>query len=815
MIINFRKFTGLRPISADNTPTESQAIICSNVNLRKGNIVPLRAPVGTGVIVPQSSHVLLENAHTRTIIGAPHESGIAHEFLRGSGLAYVSALSAYITHDDVIAGGFYPEEPSGELTVDVEEVLAPSTHGLGAEAHQVAQTASPLSTSALATPMFVNYQKAAQVGALYVYSTASVKQAIYDVLTTYTVEQFDSQGNATQVTLAVAIDRMVQLTKTQPDISRSSTSGSNTTTIITHYTDASGTVLDSISALVMQVGWYAHEMLAGYFPASFIANSVYTVPGDARNHPTETFQLRQIGTLVKPAHAPFLSGTAFCLSNTGNDVWPHGGLGACAVYVADHWMSLGSDVALAFYAAIDEAASAKADPAYVWRGLFTAQFVNANALEPFVPGTTTLDGGSEAYSSPVPRAYLYTFMDAFGRESKPSEPVTVTGHGDRGGAALHTVRVTEVIPSSVVNVNIYRALSPTNTTEADALIPEWVLVAHTTPQEASAGVLMPSVGTSGYAVLETINDRYGPDVPKFLCETADGHAVCTDETGTVIYVSERHHLHNFPFNRRLALPLGLRAMNIKTSADTIYIATDAYPIVVKVGEDKGSLGLQMQVYNLIHANYGILNPNSMVATGWGVLYWTPVGLMAVAGVNVSVVTQSLIDEDQLAPYTADCAAYHRGMYFGFTVDGCTMFDIPDPSFQDTPSAPMTTSTIGAQACEITIDGRLMILRPGRTELEEWNWVDGDPLPLTYRTYNQLLPSDTTFTSAKVVGVNVSGVLSCFDGVSMRWFRQVTDGKAVRVPPMRCTRSVSLRFVGTCDSIEAFELASSMEELAGS
>ena len=173
----------------------------------------------------------------------------------------------------------------------------------------------------------------------------------------------------------------------------------------------------------------------------------------------------------------------------------------------------------------------------------------------------------------------------------------------------------------------------------------------------------------------------------------------------------------------------------------------------------------------------------------------------------------LLDDDQVPAYDPVAAVYYDGMYFAFLTDGkCVIYDVPDPVFKTTVKAPMTTASVYATAAASTLTGRLVLAGESGSAYD-WDWISGNGMSVQYQTSFTRLTQDAVFTAAKVQGKGVYGVLKCYDGRGLRWSRPVQGDHAVRVPAYRCTGAVSLEFTGDCEYISAFEVSTSMGELA--
>ena len=89
---------------------------------------------------------------------------------------------------------------------------------------------------------------------------------------------------------------------------------------------------------------------------------------------------------------------------------------------------------------------------------------------------------------------------------------------------------------------------------------------------------------------------------------------------------------------------------------------------------------------------------------------------------------------------------------------------------------------------------------------------GIPMNVHYKTYNQLLPNDTVFHSARVYGSGVSGTLLGYDEGGLLFEVEVDNSRPVRLPRHIAKNYIALEFLGDAACISKMVVASAMEEL---
>ena len=803
--ITLHRFTGMSPADGDFTPSDTRASICY-ANLRKRDIRPFRAttPHFASSSVAANAQWLLENPNTGFVFDASVGDGIIADEWNWQPIAYgVRNGVAAALLDDTSTESFYPAEAHAAPSIRVVVQQPATVEGIGTRLAEVAAQATPVNTGNVIPPKFITVTQnhAGSTGAYREYAVASVMSALDYVLNNYKITLVDG---ALPYPIGAILDSMLSMLTTQPTITRQA----NSTTVTRDWSAVvENSMRTTLAAAYQTVGALVLYEMTGEWPTSAnLPVAILVMPasivGDLSLIPSRE--------VILPARQSYTAGVGVIAEAIDIPYYDGQALTAAITYAAQHWDGAGfASPKTAAEAALEEAAACRfaglAGSSYVWNGLGSAALGTRGELQPYALGTETMTSYTEAYSAPVPRAYCYTIMDSLKREGRPSEPILLAGEADGGAAAKHFITVP--IPPHGDYVCVYRALLGKDASPDDDLVWARVMTLEANGEE----VEVPALDVATYATLTTVFDADGAEVPRWLCATDTGHAFHTDAAATTIYVSYRHKFWAYPVDRRITLPHGVAVTAMCAVGNAVYVSTNAAPITITVGEDHGDKGVDLVDTYHRHAPYPCIDARSHVATPWGCLYWSTVGLVMIAGVNVSVISASLIDGDQVTKY-AGHGAYHEGVYLSFNSDGCYVFDIPDPTFGETPNAPLTAAAVAASAALVTRDNKLLLLPPNATALRQWDWVSGVPLPVLYRSYTQPLPSRAVFTSARVIGAGVNGLLRMYDDDGQVWEVAVTGNNPVRVPAHRTSGNVSIEFAGTCTFIARIEVASSLEEL---
>ena len=802
----FDQYTGMSPIEGDDTPSNTRALTCF-ASLRKRDIRPYFLPEPIGETAALTTTRLLENPVTQTIHGGQLGDSFVTNGWYGTDVSYavLNGVAGYYV-GDVRTLDFTPIAATTAPTVRyVANEVATSTDTFADKLATVAAAETPVNKTGVAEPSYITWIKshgAAFASASVDYALTDVLAAINYVLDSYT---FTYPSGSVPFTLRYNMNSMVALLTTMPTMTR--TSGSATYTI-PWSSNVESALLSAIEVFCQRIGAYALYELTGVSIDLITADKVPScdegISGTLDMIPYISVTRAARNTYTEVSSGGVMVDTVPSIANS----WPNGSLVGGLDYAGSVWRDEGyTSPVNAFEAALTEAVACRAAyETYVWSGLGSSAFSSRGYLAEYDLGTETLRSGNNTTTSPVPRAYCYTYVDTGGREGTPSEPVVCLEVAE-GGVTTHFLTL-PAVPDNVYAVKIYRQLLPVGASQ-DTL-PVWTLVS-TVYDNFDVEIEIPDVGMIGYDVLSTVYDAY-VDSPRWLVNTSTDHTACLDATGKTVYISARHKPYVFPYDRRITLPDNVTAVSMVAVGNQLHVGTTGAPLIITIGEDKGEQGLQIDDTFIRHAPFAVAKPNTHVPTPFGSIYWSNVGVILVAANNAAVISSALLDEDQVPDYIGDCAVYHNGMYYSWRSDVGVIFDIPDNTFAEKVQAPMTMVDYGVAAATVSYDNKLYLRRSSEVSIKQW--VDkGTALPIRYRTASQVLPKPVVLTIASVMGHKVDGVLRCYDADDdLLWAVHIRDNKSVRTPRIRAQHSISLEFEGYADRISRISLASSLLDL---
>ncbi|MFM7012960.1 MAG: hypothetical protein ACKO0Z_27125 [Betaproteobacteria bacterium] len=793
--ITFDNPTGLSPIIGDFTPSATLSRVCK-AYLRKRDIRPYSHPQSTARVVTPNRQALMQNPVTGVMFTGSVGSAFIADNWNGSKLTYaVLDGLASLREGDSVVGDFNPPRATTPPVIQSTAATPPATLTTQFEAclDTVSSEQTPVNNLGLDTPWFIRVLKHGNV--YHEFPLTEVQRALNWVLDNYKVTY---ANGVVPLPLRFCLNTMLATLNSSTTITRHA---DDTNYTYPRSASVQKSIHGAIAAFTETLGYFVLAVLEGNFTYT---RTIPVCPLDYNGSSSMCPRL-DVAPLADPA--PYTTGSGVPTHTAKSDVLP-----AMFVFAASVWSTsygFSNPLTAVGYGLAEMQACYAAPSTYVWNGLTAAAFTSTGELQPYVLGSETMRTAAQDDPNDLARGYCYTFVDAYGREGVPSLATFVDDAGvdTRFGVVTHRLAAPTNVPQYAAALKLYRALAPKETKSSDDVV--WQCVSTYALPITSAHVEIPDIVVTSYETLETLNDAPVAN-PKFLCVTGTDHAVCLDDG--VICFSKRHKFYAFPYDRRIELPSGIKAVALKAVDNIVYVGTDSCPMVIVVGEDHGDAGLQLEETLLRHAPYGVASVGSFATTPFGVMYWSKVGVIVLAGKNISVATASILDEDQVPAYLPNTAVYQNGMYLSFRDDVCTVLDVPDPTFAEQVQAPMTQAAVGAKAVCLGMDGLVYLAPVQGYTCKVWEMTGGIPMDIHYKTYNQLLPNDTVFHAVRVYGSGISGTLRGYDEVGQLFEVEVDSTRPMRLPRHIAKNHVALEFLGNAACISKMVIATAMEEL---
>lgn len=280
--------------------------------------------------------------------------------------------------------------------------------------------------------------------------------------------------------------------------------------------------------------------------------------------------------------------------------------------------------------------------------------------------------------TPETRAYLYTYVSAYGEEGPPSPASTLVSVSPNSNSTITMAGA----PGGSYNITlkrIYRS-SAVGSSAAWQFVDE-VPVAQgsytDTKTQASLGEVLPS------------EDWVGPPAGlKGLRLMANGAAV--GFLGKTLYFSEPNLPHAWPHQ----YPIDFDIVGIATFGQTVAVITTSYPYLFQGIDPAAMASTKMPL-----PQAGV-SKRSIVETGNGVMYASPDGMVEIGTTN-DVITKGLLSRDQwqaYVPSSIETYVYNgriHCLYNTGTVRGTLVFDFTGQGASMTTSNVNTTTAVTA------------------------------------------------------------------------------------------------------------------------
>ena len=287
-----------------------------------------------------------------------------------------------------------------------------------------------------------------------------------------------------------------------------------------------------------------------------------------------------------------------------------------------------------------------------------------------IPGNFALSRAANNLATETPNTvcYVFTYVTGFGEEGPPSvatDTIDVTDT-QTDGSTNQTVTLSNLPAAPSPNTNfatghkmrIYRSNTGSNTTAFQFVGESTNFGGNFT--DSLDGDELGEVIPSTYWIGPPDNDNttYPEGQMKGLVAMPNG--IFAGFAGRRLCFSEPYLPHAWPVSYRITTEDNIVALSM--AGNTLLVATEGNPYVVG-GVDPSS----MQAVRL-EAAQACVSKKSMVDMGDYAMYASPDGLVAVAGNQVELVTEQLIDpKDWLSTYnpTTIQGFLHEGTYVGF------------------------------------------------------------------------------------------------------------------------------------------------------
>lgn len=364
-----------------------------------------------------------------------------------------------------------------------------------------------------------------------------------------------------------------------------------------------------------------------------------------------------------------------------------------------------------------EGAPKVSDATMITAGGGTGYPTNSYTLGIPAPTTKPTVGVAGASTDPTQaesRAYVYSYVSAWGEEGPPSPPSSVI---DVEPSQSVNITNMAVAPTGAYNITVKRIYrTATGTTGTEYLHVADVLIANTSYADSIATVNLGSAIVSTYWDMPPANLHSLKMHPSGFMVGISGKDICF----SVPYMG-----HAWPESYRIAIksqPVGLGIFG-----SSVLVLTDGQPEVI-TGTDPAYMTKE-----LLEVNQACVSKRGIVEIGYAVAYPSPDGLILIGSGMAKNATENLFTRDQwqaLNP-SSILSAFHDGRYYGFSSVDKFIIDFTGEDVKNIDVAPTAVYS--------DLNSDTLFLQVGADIV---SWDTGAALSLTWRSKIFVAPGPT-------------------------------------------------------------------------
>lgn len=287
---------------------------------------------------------------------------------------------------------------------------------------------------------------------------------------------------------------------------------------------------------------------------------------------------------------------------------------------------------------------------------------------PFAKPTVLPDDSGEA-STDVTRAYVYTFVSAYGEEGKPSEATVEVGKDDDVWQITGMdVVVPDAAERNITHKNIYRTVTSAGGGVAFHFVDQIPLA----QSSYNDSLTTDEVGTN--SVITCLNHDQPPE--DLIGVVAHPNGFLVGFNGRDVYFSKPYLPHAWPIDYILSTVDPIRGLGIFSTS--VVVATDGSPYVASGIRPDGMTFTKAQT-----AEPCIAGRRSIVSMPFGVYYPTDDGLFLIGPQGFTLATTKLITKREwqrdFSPWSLQGVRW-QNQYVGFyDFENGLMFDPSEPN----------------------------------------------------------------------------------------------------------------------------------------
>ena len=435
----------------------------------------------------------------------------------------------------------------------------------------------------------------------------------------------------------------------------------------------------------------------------------------------------------------------------------------------------------------------------------------------------------------VSRAYVYTWVSAYGEESAPSPPTLATNKIDATWGITMTAVGGVATGRNLTKVRIYRTVTGASG------IASYFFVAEQAIATLTYNDTLPDTTVSAANALASTDYAEPPSDLEGIVAMPNG--IIVGWHGNELCFCEPYLPHAWPLAYRISFPHSIVGLGV--IGQTVMVLTEGYPYAVSGLHPANMAQSQIQTYEPCMAR------GSIVPTQLGVLYASHNGLVLAAAGQAANATASLVTKDKwntlLAPETLFASRIGQGYYAWGTTGG----GVFEPTAFETTAFVQTDYTGAFSGCYINLNdpriawGQLYNEVPVRNVITDvWTgetfiirngivyWVDFTSVEFNeaYMWRSKIFQTDTfknvgvvrlTFDEDSSISLTTRNVATVQTLANNQYgiIRAYADGNLVMTREMRASREVLRLPSGFTASQWQFEIEANVKvyslEIAGS
>lgn len=379
------------------------------------------------------------------------------------------------------------------------------------------------------------------------------------------------------------------------------------------------------------------------------------------------------------------------------------------------------------------------------------------------------------------RAYVYTYVSAYGEEGPPSDPTLIT-ISPGNTVTISGMSTSPGADHNIASKNIYRAITGSNKTDYQYLAS--VSLATTSTTDTTDDALLGEVIVS--------RGWIAPNASMIGLVSHPG-GFLVGFYNNVLCPSEPYMVHAYPADYQIAVDAEIVALGVYGNA--ILVTTKGMPYVV-TGTTPGQLSVEK-----LESGESCICKRALVDMGAACVYPGPSGLWVVGTGTVDLITKSLMTKSEWSSYSATLqfALQYENLYIGFMTSGGFVLDTVSGDF----TTHDITATGGWYDREL---GKLYIVVGG--VIKEWS--TGSNKTAVWKSKKFQLPYPDNFGVAQIFAGGSVTVKIYADAV-LKVTQTVTDSLPFRLPAGFLATNWEVQLESAYE-ITSVLLASSMAEL---